>query len=122
MIGISIVLTSTVAAMGAAAMPAKETTLEDEVAMLRKRVEELESRLRAIESAPPRITLPRSLPHPPVPSPHKFDRWREFAPRNLPRGTEQREFNGMTFYVIPVQNDAAAGTAESPTIARSAKE
>ena len=66
------------------------------------RIERLEARVRELEARSPAITLPP----PGQPPLYRFDRVpqvpRERYPRDLPPGTEEREFNGMKYYIIPL--------------------
>lgn len=92
----------------AAAGPADESKqdLAAEVQALRKQVQALEKRLKTLESASSSvITLPAPnrdpdyLPAPGGPA----DAWRIESPtRDLPPGSVRKEFNGSSYYVIPI--------------------
>lgn len=106
---VGVALVGTVAAFGAAGAPSSEASLADEVKSLRTQVEQLENRLKALESAAPRITAtlpPKGQFQPLLPEAMGPNRVQLAVPADLPPGTVQREFNGMTYYVMPIRESA----------------
>ena len=69
------------------------------------RIERLEARVRELEARSPATTLPPPpLGKPPLYRFHQVPQIpRERSPRDLPPGTEEREFNGMKYYIIPLE-------------------
>ena len=94
--------------------------LSAEVRALRERVETLEKQLGALESGGLTVTIPpqaaQTLPPPPggglaplqfapqVPAP---------LPGDMPPGTQRREFNGMSYYLIPIAEGGSAATGQA---------
>lgn len=54
---------------------------------LLSRIEALEARIQALEARSPSVVLPERYP----------------APQRLPPGAQEREFNGMKYYIIPLE-------------------
>ncbi len=95
-------------AAGASSGPGKESSeveqLRKEIAELRQRVQSLEDRMRDHSIVVPRggrgrsiITIPPGLPSRPVPND-----WRPF------------EFNGMTYYVVPIDEAPKSAVPVDP--------
>jgi predicted RNase H-like nuclease (RuvC/YqgF family) len=61
--------------------------LTEQVEMLEKRIKSLEQQLRSLERL--RIEIPKNFP--------KF--------KKLPEGWREHEFNGMTYYIVPLNTD-----------------
>lgn len=74
---------------------------------LLSRIEALEARIQALEARGPSAVLPERYP-----APLRID------PKRLPPGAQEREFNGMKYYIIPLDegrtNSAPAATAPPP--------
>jgi hypothetical protein len=86
--------------------PAQEKTpqqLADQIKQLSARVAILEKRVAELEKRQPMVVVPQpqpSLPHAPSPS----------APiRPLPKGWQQREFNGIPYYIVPLDTPMKNG-------------
>ncbi len=67
--------------------PSETSDLKDIVAILTARVAALEKRIQTLEASQQRIVIGRSM----VP-----DR------KTLPKGWQQREFNGIPYYIVPL--------------------
>jgi hypothetical protein len=77
------------------AQPSDTSAESTELEQLRQRIDKLEERVKQLEQQPRvQITQP-SPPYGPT-------------PRRIPDNWEQREFNGMPFYIIPCDNEANA--------------
>lgn len=63
---------------------------QDRVQELLKRIEKLEARVKELEQLVPRTVVPASITPPP-----------QFVP-NVPRHWIPQEFNGQTYYIIPL--------------------
>lgn len=59
---------------------------------LLSRIEALEARIQALEARSPSVVVPERYP-----VPHRID------PQRLPPGAQEREFNGMKYYIIPLE-------------------
>ena len=75
------------------------------------RIERLEARVRQLETGSPILTIPAPPPgQPPV---YRFDQspWAPpgIDPRRLPPGTQEREFNGMKYYILPLDKARGQG-------------
>ncbi len=88
----------------------REKELLGEIEKLRTRVAVLEARLKAVEARPKQPIEP--------PSPPLTLQWAPSTPRGtvplfapssdrLPDGTVEREFNGMTYYIMPIASTDA---------------
>jgi len=75
-------------------IPSQIKALHDQVTLLQSRIESLEKQVRQMTAAQeaPRITLPRFSPELGQP----------------PEGSRRFEYNGMPFYVCPLQQNAPA--------------
>ena len=71
---------------------------------LLSRIERLEPRVQQLEARSPVITLPQPpSTQPPI---YRFDQVPQIPSgrlRDLPPGTQEREFNGMKYYIIPLE-------------------
>jgi outer membrane murein-binding lipoprotein Lpp len=74
-----------------AAFPASQEDLAKQVQDLKKQVATLEEKVASLESRLQKITLaiPQTFPE----------------LKQLPKGWEKREFNGMSYYIIPLDQD-----------------
>lgn len=74
-----------------AAFPGGQEDLAKQVQDLKKQVAALEEKVASLESRLQKITLaiPRTFPE----------------LKQLPKGWEKREFNGMSYYIIPIDQD-----------------
>lgn len=68
------------------------------------RIERLEKRVRELEMRTPQLyTVPKPPPgRPPLDRPDQLPRVPLQPPKDLPPGAEEREFNGMKYYIIPL--------------------
>ncbi|MBA3314393.1 MAG: hypothetical protein H0T47_14040 [Planctomycetaceae bacterium] len=101
----------------------REKELLAEIKSLRQRVEALEEKLKNLEAGTPTLKLDMS-PAEPFAPPHQPDGnlWRLPQPPAsfLPNGSVQREFNGMTYYVIPITGSGGNAATASTIIAEPA--
>lgn len=75
--------------------------LRNEVAALRLRVESLEKRLQDNQAS---LLLRGRLPHAPTPDSNDL-----LQPRSTPKDWRRFEFNGMPYYVIPIDARTCPG-------------
>lgn len=105
----------------------REQELLAEVAQLRKRVAVLEEKLKTLEARPAQAP---EVPAPPMildwtPSPPSVavPRFNPPDPNRLPSGTIEREFNGMTYYIMPIdQSSARPSRIAQPVLAPASPE
>lgn len=74
-----------------AAFPGRQDDLAKQVEELKKQVAALEQKVASLESRLQKLTLtiPQAFPE----------------LKQLPKGWEKREFNGMSYYIIPIDQD-----------------
>src|SRR4051812_28031232 len=84
--------------------PATQPDLVAENARLLARTRELENRVKQLEQLLSIINAERTHPER---DPLKSPDFRLDGPLNLPPGTRRHEFNGDTFFVIPLSNRSA---------------
>jgi len=99
----------------------ENTRLRAEVESLKSRVSVLESRVKELEVGKPPAPrpAPRVVPPQVVPKPRFAPRQSDplNAPRPLPEGWQERKFNGMTYYIVPLRpGDAKAATTRPAAV------
>src|SRR5687767_525844 len=116
-------LTEPQADLGKENLAKENLKLRLEVELLKSRVARLETRVKELEAgkpAPPKATPPKATPRPTPPQvvPKSVPKAPRFAPREsnpvnpasprpLPEGWQEREFNGIKFYLVPLEAGAA---------------
>jgi outer membrane murein-binding lipoprotein Lpp len=88
---VGILCLSAIALSWGAAFPAKQEDLAKQVEELKKQVAALEEKVASLESRLQKITvtIPQTFPE----------------LKQLPKGWEKHEFNGMNYYIIPLDQD-----------------
>jgi len=101
-VGTACVLLIVAFSIGAA--PAEPEDISAEIAALRKEVLSLQERVKALEKRLDSATIivPRSQPW--KGDLRLFDALRQYAP--VPKGWQKRQFNGITYYVIPIDQNS----------------
>jgi len=101
-VGIACVLLIVALSIGAA--PADPKDISAEIAELRKEVLSLQERVKALEKRLDNaaIIVPKSWPW--KGDLRLFDAPRQYAP--VPKGWQKRQFNGITYYVIPIDQNS----------------
>lgn len=100
-------------------LAAEMETLRGTVKTLESRLEALEHRLGAVEQGTPRVLW---RPDPAAPQAWPRSGIDAAAPTNLPPGADRREFNGLTYYVMPVAGSGEGGAVvATPLVATPAR-
>ena len=94
--------------------PAKTPDLQQRVAALEEKVAQLEKKLEQVPpgyllGAPPAATplyVPRRAPSAPQAQPGAPLQAPPQAPPGIPRNAVPQEFNGQTYYIVPLTKDA----------------
>ena len=88
---VGILCLSAMAMSWSAAFPASQEDLAKQVQDLKKQVAALEQKVTSLESRLQQLTLtiPQTFPE----------------LKQLPKGWQKYEFNGMTYYIVPVDQD-----------------
>ncbi len=96
----------TVAAFRASAETGDSADGSDEIAQLKKQISSLDERIKSIEKRLDDCTIITLTP--PVERDGLSFRVPGIIPRQqrLPRGSVRREFNGIPFYIVPINQDA----------------
>jgi hypothetical protein len=104
-VGIASVLVIVALAIAQTGGPDKPKDMDDQIKGLKNEVDSLQSRLANLEKQVSELTKLLRVYPAPIP---------QLAPgvRGLPEGSKPFEFNGLTFYCVPVREKAA--TPKSP--------
>jgi hypothetical protein len=80
--------------------------LQDRVASLEDRLDSLQGQLDALGSGSPRMVLRQDDSQP----------WLVHPRQTLPPGTQERQFNGLTYYIIPTDGSGVSAAAEAAPV------
>ena len=108
---------------GAPDLAKENARLRGEVEMLKSRVSVLESRVRELEAGTPSAPKPAPRPTQPqvVPKAPRLVPGQPGRERPVPEGWQEREFNGMRYYIVPLKPGEAKPAAPA-TLAPQAPE
>ena len=95
---------------------AQEKGSSETISSLTERIKELEARVERLEESRQILALP--APRAELPTPPKGPQEYQLRPDSLPepalpKGWQRKEFNGVPYYIIPLDSGSNAASAES---------
>jgi hypothetical protein len=99
-----------------ARLRAEVESLTSRVARLESRVKELEAGKPPAPKAPLRFAPPQVVPKVVPKAPGAVDPRSPTQSRPVPEGWQEREYNGMKFYIVPLRPGEAKAAAPKPAV------